>query len=228
MNQVYHHKASTKESSSPLFPFFFQKEHDSFSRKHLFHERKRRLLRDEAVVRAFYSTPAAFLQRYQKLMQMAGKNPESAFPEGTWQFYVDYALREDTARHACETRGFQEAIRTQRLPLNPIDRITTWVLTAVDVLQQYPRLLENEWRERVYTHILQEISYNPDHKKIYQRWERQRPFEILGENPSIFHHKECLFCICHNYLNIILYWGPKPYLLNLRLLNRKIKPNYLL
>lgn len=145
-----------------------------------------RLLRDEAVRKAFYNTPAAFLQRYQQLMKMAGKNPEAAFPEGTWQFYVDYALREDTARHACETRGFQLALAKQRLGLSPVDRITTWVLTAVQCLQQYPRLLENEWRERVYTHLLQQISYNPQHSLIYRRWERQRPFTMrLTDNPDI-------------------------------------------
>ncbi|MEM7331441.1 MAG: formylglycine-generating enzyme family protein [Chloroflexota bacterium] len=184
MNQAYHHKAPIKESVAQLLPHTFKVNHGSFSQKHLFQERKRRLLRDEAVLRAFYNTPAAFLQRYQQLMQLAGKNPESAFPEGTWQFYVDYALREDTARHACETRGFQEAIRTQRLPLNPIDRITTWVLTVVDCLQQYPQLLENEWRERVYTHTLQEISYNPDHNNIYRRWEKQRPFAIRSDQAA--------------------------------------------
>ena len=143
-------------------------------------------MRDEAVKKAFYNTPAAFLQQYQQLMKLAGKNPEAAFPEGTWQFYVDYALREDTARHACETRGFQKALINQQLRLSPIDRITTWVLTAVDCLQQYPRLLENEWRERVYTHALQQISYNPQHSKIYRRWERQRPFTIRNaDDPAV-------------------------------------------
>lgn len=143
-------------------------------------------MRDEAVRRTFYNTPAAFLQRYQQLMKLRGKDIDAAFPEGTWQFYVDYALREDTARHAYETVGFQEAIKREHLYLTPVDRIAAWVLTAIHCLQQYPRLLENEWRERVFTYTLHQISYNPQHKEIYKRWERQRPFGIRhSDDPSL-------------------------------------------
>ncbi|HXW00284.1 MAG TPA: hypothetical protein VEC93_17835, partial [Anaerolineae bacterium] len=51
---------------------------------------------DRAVFGAFFAGPAAVIWGYQNLLKLAGKDPEDAFPEGTWQFYVDYALREDT------------------------------------------------------------------------------------------------------------------------------------
>ena len=58
---------------------------------------------DKAVYGAFFAGPAAIIWGYQNLLKLAGKDPESAFPDGLWQFYVEYALREDTARHANET-----------------------------------------------------------------------------------------------------------------------------
>ena len=63
-------------------------------------------LREHAVFGTFFAGPAAVIWGYQNLLRLAGKDPEDSFPEGYWQFYVDYALREDTARHANETHGF--------------------------------------------------------------------------------------------------------------------------
>ncbi|MEZ4645549.1 MAG: hypothetical protein R3E31_22925 [Chloroflexota bacterium] len=74
-------------------------------------------LRERAVYGAFFAGPAAIIWAYQKLMQLAGKDPEASFPEGTWQFYVDYALRDDTARHANETHGFDTRLRQNGVQL---------------------------------------------------------------------------------------------------------------
>lgn len=60
-------------------------------------------LLDKAVYGTFFAGPAAVLWAYQNLLKLAGKEVDASFPEGIWQFYVDYALRDDTARHACET-----------------------------------------------------------------------------------------------------------------------------
>src|SRR5260221_6796743 len=49
---------------------------------------------DRAVYGAVFAGPAAILMGYQKLLQLAGKDVEKAFPEGTWQFYLQFALRE--------------------------------------------------------------------------------------------------------------------------------------
>lgn len=137
-------------------------------------------LLDKAVYNTFYATPAAILSVYQHLLKLAGKDPELAFPEGTWQFYVDYALRDDTARHTCETHGFDTALNQHNLPLSLVDRVTSWAMAAAYCLYQYYDLLENEWRERVYIDVLQELTAErPDaahFKRMYRLWDGKRPY----------------------------------------------------
>ncbi|MEM7342939.1 MAG: hypothetical protein AAF485_01740, partial [Chloroflexota bacterium] len=127
-----------------------------------------------------FAGPAAAIWAYQNLLKLAGKDPDDAFPEGTWQFYVDYAMREDTARHVNETHGFDTDLARYGISLDPIDRITAWVMAAIQGIHQYPHLLENEWRERVYTHLLTEMTEAvPDmahYANIYDLWTKQRPY----------------------------------------------------
>jgi hypothetical protein len=137
---------------------------------------------DRAVYGAFFAGPAAVIWGYQNLLRLAGKDPEDAFPEGTWQFYVDYALREDTARHTNETHGFDTVLNQHQIHPSSVDRVTAWVMTGIHCLHQYDDLLENEWRERVYTHILREVL-NGDtgpvaarYARLYRDWAGQRPY----------------------------------------------------
>ncbi|MEM7028355.1 MAG: hypothetical protein AAF629_02090 [Chloroflexota bacterium] len=140
---------------------------------------------DKAAYALFFAGPAAVIWGYQNLLKLTGREPEDAFPEGTWQFYVDYALREDTARHTCETRGFDATLQQHRINLSQIDRLTAWIMSAVYTLHQYDDLLENEWRERVYTYSLRELTgHYPDsetYSRIYQAWEKQRPYQRTSE-----------------------------------------------
>lgn len=135
---------------------------------------------DSAVFGALFAGPAAVLWGYQNLLRLAGKDPADFFPQGTWQFYVEYALREDTARHATETRGFDARLRRHNLHLNAVDRLTAWAMAAIHCLHQYEALLQNEWRERVYTRLLCEVTHGkPEAKRcvgLYRRWEVQRPY----------------------------------------------------
>jgi hypothetical protein len=136
---------------------------------------------DRAVYGAFFAGPAAVIWGYQNLLKLAGKDPEDAFPEGTWQFYVDYALREDTARHANETYGFDTLLKRHQIRLTNVDRITAWVMTAIYTLHQYDDLLANEWRERAYIYLLREINAGrPEaahYARLYRDWEKQRPYK---------------------------------------------------
>ncbi|NJN93973.1 MAG: hypothetical protein HC875_07690 [Anaerolineales bacterium] len=135
---------------------------------------------DKAVFATFFAGPAAVIGAYQHLLKLAGKDPAEAFPEGTWQFYVEYAMREDTARHANETHGFDTFLRRHELHLNPVDRATAWVMAAIYCLHHYHDLLTNEWRERVRTHLLVELTrHRPDaarYAHLYPLWEKQRPY----------------------------------------------------
>lgn len=136
---------------------------------------------DRSVYNAFFAGPAAVIWGYQNLLKLAGKDPLQSFPEGTWQFYVDYALREDTARHTNETSGFDTALSMHGIKLPAVDRITAWMMTAIHILYQYPRLLANEWRERVYIRLLQELTRDQDgqspYDRLYGKWERERPYQ---------------------------------------------------
>lgn len=91
---------------------------------------------------AFLVTPALIVHGYQRLLTLAGKDVASAFPDGTWQFYTEYGLREDAARHCVETRGFRGD------GLSPADAAACWVYAAMHTLYKYDELLAAEWRER--------------------------------------------------------------------------------
>ncbi|MBE2224206.1 MAG: hypothetical protein IAF02_21890, partial [Anaerolineae bacterium] len=131
-------------------------------------------LKDHVVYSTFFAGPAAIIYAYQSLLKLAGKNPEAAFDYGTWDFYVKYALRDDTARHTCETHGFATTLRQHDIRLSEIDKLTAWVMTVVFCLHQYDELLENEWRERVHTHLL--AAHASELAGLYSQWEKQRPF----------------------------------------------------
>lgn len=136
---------------------------------------------DKAVYRTFFAGPAAIISGYQNLLKLAGKDPESAFPEGVWQFYAGYALREDTARHTNETHGFDTALSHHNIRLSSVDRLTAWVMASIMCLHQYNALLENEWRERVSLALLQDAlgtsTKAQRYGRLYREWEGKRPYQ---------------------------------------------------
>lgn len=135
-----------------------------------------------------FAGPAAVLWGYQNLLKLAGKNLELAFPDGIWQFYVDYALREDTARHVNETHGFETLLHQHNLHLNETDRLTAWIMAAISCIHQYDALLEIEWRERVATSLYRELTQGlPEatrYANLYREWEIQRPYRRGAEAAS--------------------------------------------
>lgn len=135
---------------------------------------------DRAIYGAFFAGPAAVIWAYQNLLKLAGKEMEDAFPEGVWQFYVDYALREDTARHANETHGFDTLLQYHTIDLEQRDRLCAWTMAAIHCLHQYPQWLANEWRERVYTYVLQDVTREQPHSRrfadLYWQWQKEKPY----------------------------------------------------
>ena len=136
------------------------------------------LFYERAKFSAVFGGPAAIIWGYQNLLKLAGKDPESAFPEGIWQFYVDYALREDTARHANETNGFDVLLTKNNISLTRADRLTAWVMSAVMCLHNYHSLLEIEWYERVALWHLMEATKKEDLNGL---WEKEKPFSRSTE-----------------------------------------------
>lgn len=133
-----------------------------------------------AVFGTVFVAPAAAIWAYQNLLRLVGVRPEDAFPEGTWQFYVEYALREDTGRHTTETHGFDSLFSQYHLQLTQIDRMTAWTMAAIHCLHDYPDLLRNEWRERVYIATLRRLVFEATGEdslsRLYREWELQRPY----------------------------------------------------
>lgn len=97
--------------------------------------------------------PAFLLAGWQKLLEMVGIESEDAFPQGTWQFYTEFGLREDPARHANETTGFNEAVPPDA---REVDLISAWLYQVILTYFEYDALLENEWSERVLLRLIDE------------------------------------------------------------------------
>lgn len=93
----------------------------------------------------FLAAPALIIFGYQRLLTLAGKDMQSAFPDGTWQFYTEFGLREDAARHTVETTGFQRSAPD----LGEAAAAACWVAAALHTLFCYDELLANEWHERI-------------------------------------------------------------------------------
>ena len=135
---------------------------------------------DKAAYLGFFAGPAAAIWAYQKLLGVAGKKVEDAFPEGVWQFYVGYGLREDTARHANETHGFDTALKQYNIHLDQVERMTVWVMAAITMLHQYDDVLGVEWRERTSTCVLRALTRGQKdagyYEGLYRRWSEQKPY----------------------------------------------------
>jgi hypothetical protein len=101
----------------------------------------------------FFAAPALVLYGYQRLLALAGKDIDSAFPDGPWQFYTQFGLREDAARHCVETTGFGRVAAA----VSEIDAATCWVYAAMCTLFGYDALLANEWEERILPRVLDAV-----------------------------------------------------------------------
>lgn len=135
----------------------------------------------KAVHGAIFGGPASVLYGYQQLLRLGGIKPEEAFREGTWQFYLEFALREDTARHANETTGFHTYLMEKRLSLSEEDQLAAWLLAVSSIVKQIEAILENEWRERMVLKVMADVVEEAklkrtDYRNLYKSWEKQRPY----------------------------------------------------
>jgi hypothetical protein len=140
--------------------------------------------------------PAAILYAYQKLLQLAGKDAADAFPEGTWQFYLQFGLREDTARHANETVGFHQALPSQP---EPAAMAAAWICAALDLLFDYDELLATYWSEKVSLRLLLEemaevtSSERSSFVTLVQDWTRLCPYHRPSDGLDYLSHRRIVF-----------------------------------
>lgn len=108
------------------------------------------------------AAPAIVVYGYQKLLSLAGKNVESAFPNGIWQFYTEFGLRQDAARHSVEAIGLHQACPDA----NDVDAATSWVYAAMLLLHSYDDLLDTTWNEHRSIRSLHDVlnDYARSHK----------------------------------------------------------------
>ena len=130
---------------------------------------------DKASYLAFYSTPALLISGYQMLLKAAGKDPDASFAEGVWQFYLEFGLREDTARHSCETYGFHKQLNTLPEPASLSDQLAACLRASSDLLYMYPELLATEWHER---RVLHRLGTELNDKRMVNRWLARRPYAV--------------------------------------------------
>lgn len=104
-------------------------------------------------VYSILAAPALAIHGYQKLLALAGKDVDAAFPDGLWQFYTEFGLREDAARYSVETVGFNRAAPRA----SDVDAATAWVYAAMYNLLLYDDLLANEWEEHRFFRSLKEV-----------------------------------------------------------------------
>ncbi len=164
---------------------------------------------DKAVYETFFAMPARALYAYQQLLRLAGKDPEAAFPEGTWQFYLEFALREDSARHANETTGFHTRLLQDRIALMDGELLGAWMLAAAEFAQRLPEHLENEWRERVLLKTLADTAEAHKIRKadqmrgLYPLWEKQRPYTRKQGMDYITYRRQTFEAFWHPYYAIL-------------------------
>ncbi len=136
--------------------------------------------------------PAALLHAYQKLLQLAGKDTESAFPQGMWQFYLEFGLREDTARHTNETVGFQRNLSS---PRDPVAEAAVWMSVAIHLLYDYDDLLRTDWREHVRLRLVLEeaesagIHEKPPFSTLQRDWNAARPYHAPAADVPYLRHR---------------------------------------
>ncbi|PJF39822.1 MAG: hypothetical protein CUN55_13530, partial [Phototrophicales bacterium] len=145
---------------------------------------------DRASYMTFYTTPAILIAGYQMLLKAAGQDPDTFFPNGVWQFYLEFGLREDTARHACETIGFQNYIAQQRHKIDDAEQLTACVMAASDILVMYNDLLATEWRER---RLLYQLGQKLNDPRMVHRWLALRPYDVPDENTDYLKYRKQVF-----------------------------------
>ena len=150
----------------------------------------------EGLYGVFVAGPAVALYAYQKLLQLAGKDPASAFPQGPWQFYLQFSLREDTARHANETVGFQQALPSSA---DPATTAAAWACASLELLYRYDDLLAADWTERVALRLLIEgateaelVELSPFASLVWD-WKQVCPYHRSPDGSDYILHRQAVF-----------------------------------
>jgi hypothetical protein len=126
------------------------------------------------------------LAGYQRMMRLIGRNAEDAFPDGTWQFYLEFNLREDAARHANETVAFQRS-----LPPGVPEAVqgAAWGAAVARLVLGYDELLALIWQEYASLRLLREIDETLGRRTLAV-WGHYRPYtRPVGESYNAYRRR---------------------------------------
>lgn len=157
------------------------------------------VMKNNLMYQVMFAGPATVLAGYNKLLELAGAKPEDFLPEGAWQFYVEFGLREDAARHQSETTGFHAT--TARLQPTEANELSAWVIACLWLMRDYESLLELIWEEHArLTAIEDHTSLNGLHKQ----WLKLRPFAAPNLDTNFTTYRQQQFeGFCNHYLRTI-------------------------
>jgi hypothetical protein len=163
------------------------------------------LLKGLSIVRnnAFYSMmfvgPATVLAGYNMLLKLAGVDEDRFLPDGVWQFYTEFGLREDTGRHQSETLGFQQAVKSLRL--NEVEMLSAWMMASMWLLRVYDDLLANEWEERTRIKVIQETT---GLSGLHRIWQKIIPYTLpQGEQNLVLYRRARFERFCEDQLSSV-------------------------
>lgn len=135
-------------------------------------------LGDQLVYIVLIAIPAVVLSAYQNIRyRLTGDSP--GFSVGTWQFYLQFGLREDLAHHTNETTGYDANRPTEATDL---DDLTAWIMTVIQFLWGYEDLMGVIWDEWVTLRLVAEaaeetgLSRESLFVNILRQWELARPY----------------------------------------------------
>ncbi|MEM6284836.1 MAG: choline/carnitine O-acyltransferase [Chloroflexota bacterium] len=145
-------------------------------------------MKDNAMYQLAFGGPATVLAGYNMLLQLAGAEPDDYLPDGAWQFYVEFGLREDAARHQSETVGFQRVAAHRSM--SEVDKLSAWMLASMWLIRDYEQWLELLWEESA---LLQAIETYTGLTGVHRDWQKTRPFAAPDIHTSLVDYRKETF-----------------------------------
>ncbi len=153
-------------------------------------------MRNNMMYQLAFAGPATVLAGYNMLLQLAGAEPEEYLPDGVWQFYVEFGLREDAGRHQTETLAFSRAASAHQA--SEVDQLAAWLLAAQQFLHDYENLLNQVWEEFYRLIVIEETTGLTG---LLRQWQLERPFAAPNAHTNLLDYRQQRFeAFCKHHL----------------------------
>lgn len=122
--------------------------------------------------------PAIILEVYQRCRSLLTGKPRE-HPSGSWQYYLQTGLREDSAHHTNETTGYH---KRRPSTATEIDDLTAWVMAVIQFLWNYDDLMGVVWDEWTMLRLVGKaaqqagLQNEAGFNRLQRQWELARPY----------------------------------------------------